>query len=273
MTIFSPLILILFLALGALAGLLAGMLGIGGGIIFVPLFLWAFPLAGFPADLVVHCAFGTSLAIIIPTAVSSSLAHRRHDNVDWHQVYRLSLGGIVGAVTGASLAAALSGDRLKGLFGLMQILVALKLFFQPRHLPPERNTQVPFLSLLLVGMAGGAFAAFFGVGGGVVAVPLMVIALQLPIQLAVGNSSALIVVSSIAGALSYVVHGWQVPQLPPFSVGYVNLLVVAMVAPFATVGARFGVRIASRLSHDKLVKIFAGLLILIGLRMLIRTYL
>ncbi len=273
MHVFSLQFLPFFALLGALGGFLAGLLGLGGGIIFVPLFLWAFPLVGFAPDLVAHSAFGTSLTIIIPTALSSTLAHRRHGNVDWHQVYRIALGAAVGAAAGASLAAGIASEDLKGMFGVMQILVGLKMLFQPRYLPPEETLPIPFRHLALVGLAGGTFSAFFGVGGGIVAVPLMVIGLRLPAPLAVGNSSALIVVSSVVGALSYMLHGWGVSGLPPFSVGYVNLLVVALVAPFSILSARFGVRLASRIGHDKLVKIFAVLLILIGLRMLVRTYL
>lgn len=259
--------ILIFVVLSGLAGFLAGLLGIGGGIILVPLFLWAFEAAGFAPEVLVHTALGTSLAVIIPTALSSTFGHRKRGNVAWHQVAYLCLGGLFGALSGGWLAALLSGGWLKGLFGAMQILVALNLLvFQPR-LPPERSEVVPHWSLVAVGFAGGAFSAFFGVGGGVIAVPLMVIVLSFPIHLAVGNSSALIVISSLFGALSYMFHGWDSDLLPPFSLGYVNCLVFALVAPFSIGMARMGVRVASRTAHDKLVKIFAVLLVLVGLRM------
>lgn len=268
MEIFSLPIVLLFVLLGSLAGFLAGLLGIGGGIVLVPLFLWSFAAAGFSPEVLVHCAFGTSLAIIILTTFSSSLGHRKRGNINNRQVAMLVLGGVVGAVVAAWAASLLTGPWLKGLFGLMQILVAVKLLiFQPR-LPPERSEPVPRHQLIAVGLAGGAFSAFFGVGGGVVAVPLMVIVLGFPMHLAVGNSSALIVISSMSGALSYVFLGWGHVDLPPFSLGYVNLLVVLLVAPFTMGMARLGVRTASRTSHDKLVKLFAVLLIFVGLRML-----
>lgn len=264
---------LLFVVLGSLAGFLAGLLGIGGGIILVPLFLWTFDAAGFSPEILVHTAFGTSLAIIIPTAFSSTLGHRKRGNVEWHQVVYLCLGGFFGALFGAWLASLLSGDWLKGLFGVMQIFVALQMIiFQPR-LPPECDRAMSNWPLTAVGFAGGVFSAFFGVGGGVVAVPLMVIALCFPIHLAVGNSSALIVVSSLFGALSYMYHGWESHLLPPFSVGYVNLLVFILVVPFSIGMARLGVRVASRTSHDKLLKVFAGLLVLVGVRMIYRAWL
>ena len=121
---------------------------------------------------------------------------------------------------------------------------------------------------MLVGLAGGLFSAFFGIGGGVVAVPLMLILLQLPIHLAVGNSSALIVVSSFAGTAGYVLHGLQQPETAPLSLGYVNVLVATVVAPVSMGCARLGVKLATRTSQKHLVKAFAVLLIFIGARIL-----
>ena len=166
MDIFSLTTIILFVFLGALAGFLAGLLGIGGGVILVPLFIWAFKVAGIDPSVIVHLAFGTSLLIIIPTAFSSTLGHRKRGNVEWHQVFYLALGGVMGAFVGASIAAIVDGQYLKSLFGLMQILVALKLVFFHPHVPPERDDAVPKLHLVLVGLTGGAFSAFFGVRSG-----------------------------------------------------------------------------------------------------------
>ncbi len=272
MHILSLPIIALFIALGALAGFLAGLLGIGGGIILVPVFLAAFPIAGFAPDIVVHAALGTSLAIILPTALSSSFGHRRRGNVQWHQVLWMALGGTLGAVSGATLAAAISGDRLKGFFGLMLILVGVKLFTHHRRPPPEREKGIPRWQFILVGVVGGSFSAFFGVGGGVVTVPLMVLVLQLPIHLAVGNASALIVVSSFFGALSYIFHGWGMPEMPAFSLGYVNLLVVLLVAPFTIVFARVGVLVAGKLNRDRLLRVFSLLQIGIGLKIFISVF-
>ena len=268
MDILSPHIVAILLASGAVAGFCAGLLGIGGGVILVPLFLWCFPLAGFPPEGLVHSAIGTSLGVIVLTACSSALAHRKHGNVDWYQVLYLAMGGACGAILGSTLATYLPGEKLKGVFAVMLILVGLKMFFSKRHLPPERDTPVPVPSLLLVGLVGGGFSAFFGIGGGVVTVPLMVMALGLPIHLAVGNASALIVVSTIFGTASYILHGWNLPSLPAFSLGYVNLLVVALVVPASTLFARLGVRVARHAPHDKLSLIFAMLQLVIGTKIL-----
>jgi uncharacterized membrane protein YfcA len=265
---YTPAFLLLLAAGGCLAGLLAGLLGIGGGVLLVPLFLFIFPAYGMPPETVVHAALGTSLAIIIPTAFSSTLGHRRHGNVDWHQVGFLSIGGMLGATLGAAVAALLTGNTLKALFGLMQIAVAFRLLKRGTAPPHDQACYITAWSLIAVGFASGAFSAFFGVGGGVVAVPLMLFILKLPIHRAIGNSSALIVLSASAGALSYVWHGWETSGLPPGALGYVLLPVALIVAPFSILFARFGVRLATAFSRDKLVKIFALLLIFVGIRIL-----
>ncbi|WP_303721622.1 sulfite exporter TauE/SafE family protein [Malonomonas rubra] len=268
MELLSPEVITLIFLFGAFAGFLAGLLGIGGGVILVPLFLWLFPLVNFPASIVVHMAFGTSLAIIIPTAFSSTLGHRKRGNVDWQIVGSLAIGGSLGALIGSTAAAYIPGQHLKLVFGILQIVVALKLIFFHPYLPPERTDPVPWHQSFWVGVAGGMFSAFFGVGGGVVAVPIMLIIMQLPIHLAVGNSSALIVVSSFAGTIGYVLHGLQQPETAPMSLGYVNVLVATVVAPVSMVFARLGVKFATRTSQKNLIKYFAVLLVLIGLRIL-----
>lgn len=268
MELLSTQIIVLTLFFGAFAGFVAGLLGIGGGVILVPLFLWLFPLAGFPEQLIVHTAFGTSLAIIIPTSFSSTLGHRKRGNVDWHMVGFLAIGGTLGALLGSTAAAYIPGQQLKLVFGLVQIIIAFKLLFFHPYLPPERDDKPPRMHLFWVGLAGGLFSAFFGIGGGVIAVPLMLIVLQLPIHLAVGNSSALIVVSSLAGTIGYVLHGLQQPETAPLSLGYVNVLVATVVAPVSMGFARLGVKLATRTSQKHLIKVFAVLLFFIGLRIL-----
>jgi uncharacterized membrane protein YfcA len=269
---FTPVVILLFALFGSFAGFLAGLLGIGGGVILVPLFLWAFAHAGFSDTVLVHLAIGTSLTIIFPTTVSSTLGHFRNGHVNPNQVLYMSIGAVIGALCGATLASFVDGELLKAMFGVMQIGVAVRLLLpsDKLHLEPERT--IPPLHLILVGLAAGTFSAFFGVGGGVIAVPMMLFLLRLPIHLAVGNSSAMIAVSSIVGALSYVVHGWTLPDLPVWSFGYVNLLVVVIVAPFTIIAARFGARLAGRFDRDKLIRIFALLLIVVGLRLLLPLF-
>ncbi len=254
-------------ALAACAGFLAGFLGIGGGIILVPLFIWLFKLAGMPAHLIVHSALGTSLCIILPTALSSTLGHLRRGYVDWHQVFYLAQGGVCGALLGSSLAAMLSGSLLRALFGIMQISIGLKLLITPasRSLSPAKDPDGR--QLALVGLAGGIFSSFFGVGGGVIAVPLMLLVLRMPIHRAVGNSCALIVISAFFGTLSYAYHGFSATASVPYSFGYINLLVVLIVTPLTMIFAQIGARFASLVGQAKLTRLFALLLILVGVKL------
>jgi uncharacterized membrane protein YfcA len=269
MELLSPQIIALILAVGALAGFLAGLLGIGGGVILVPLFLWLFPIADFPAEHIVHIAFATSLAIILPTSISSALNHRLRGNVSWGMVLFLVIGGVVGSFGGASLASILPGEKLKLAFALLMIVVSLKLLFYKQKGDADETTKdYKRLPLILVGFVGGFASAFFGIGGGVVAVPLMLMFLRVPIHLAVGNSSALIVVSSLSAVCCYIYYGWNQIPLPPFSLGYVNLLVAAIVAPASIIAARQGVKFASRTSQVKLIRIFAILLLIVGMKIL-----
>ncbi len=271
MELLTPQIIVLTLLLGSFAGFLAGLLGIGGGVILVPLFLWLFPLAGFPPEIVVHTAFGTSLAIILPTSISSTLAHRKRCNVEWHMVGFLAVGGVFGSLVGSSAAAVIPGATLKMLFGLMQVAVSLKLlFYKQPSLSSGEPATAKGTSLALVGFIGGLFSAFFGIGGGVIAVPLMLMFLRLPIHLAIGNSSALIVVSSFSAVCSYIWYGMGTPGGMPFSIGYVNLLVAAIVAPLTIVFAKLGVKLASSTNQTKLVKIFAVLLMFVGIKILLK---
>jgi len=267
MELFAASTWLLFVLVGIFAGLLAGLFGIGGGLVMIPMFLWGFRVAGFVPEIIVHLAFGTSLAIIIPTAISSALGHRKRGNVDWHLVIRMACGSIVGVAIGSSLAVGLSGDTLKGLFGIMQIGVGSRLFAKPPKLPVGEQLPGTWSKVMLIGIVGGAFSSFFGVGGGVITVPLIMFVLHQSMHRAVGNSSGLMVISALTGTVSYIWHGWGNPQLPPFCLGFVNLMVIILVAPFTILMARVGVRIATRTSHDKMVKLFAVLIILVGVRM------
>jgi hypothetical protein len=259
-----------FALLGLCAGCLAGLLGVGGGVILVPLFMWSFNLVGMDQHIVVHAAFATSLAIIIPTAISNTFRHRLRGNVCGQQVMYLAIGAIGGAFMGAWAASLLQGEVLKLAFGLMQLAVAANLMIGNTARPVGEIRDKKIL-LLLTGLLGGVYSAFFGVGGGVIAVPLMVLLLRFPMHRAIGNSAALIVVSSIVGTSAYIYSGWSLTLLSHGFLGFVFLPAVAMVVPFSLVGSKIGVNLAGNFSHEKLLKVFALMLIIVGLRVIWST--
>jgi uncharacterized membrane protein YfcA len=260
-------LLISFIVFGCCAGCLAGLLGIGGGVILVPLFMWRFQLAGFDPQYIVHCAFATSLAIIIPTAVSNTIGHHKQGNVRRNHVLYLAIGAGIGACVGSFCASLLTGSVLALAFGVMQMAVALKLLTGASK-PSSDTMREQGALLLFVGFIGGTFSSFFGVGGGVIAVPLMVILLRFPIHLAVGNSTALIVISSLIGSCAYIFMGWQVKSIEEGFLGFVYFPAVLLVVPFSLFGARIGVRLAQYCSHAKMVKVFSLLLICVGVKMI-----
>lgn len=267
MDLLSVEMLAVFAIFGVCAGGAAGLLGIGGGVILVPLFMWSFKLAGINPQIMVHSAFATSLAIIVPTAISNTLGHLKKKNVRARHVLYLALGATFGAFAGSWAATLLKGEVLQLAFGVMQIVVALKMVLGSMK-ATSGELRDNRLLLLFAGVTGGAYSAFFGVGGGVVAVPLMVLCLRFPMHLAVGNSAALIIASSFFGTCSYIYAGWDLTAMYAGFLGYVFLPAVAMVVPFSLIGSRIGVHFAGRFSHAKLVISFAVLLVFIGLRVI-----
>ncbi|MBR5704771.1 MAG: sulfite exporter TauE/SafE family protein [Deltaproteobacteria bacterium] len=264
---------LLFLGfIGCFAGFMAGLLGMGGGVIYNPLFLWAFALFGVSPEIGVHLAFGTSLAIILPTALSGLRVHYAAGSIHWDQVWRLALGSSLGALVGGRFAALTPGLWLRALFGLMLLGVAARVSWA--HPVPCDDSEVgkaQLTRLFPVGFAGGSFAAFFGVSGAIVVLPLLLLVMKQPMQTAVASSSALMVVSCTVGVFSYVFHGWNHPLLPPFSYGFVNLLIVGVCLPTTTIFAHLGAKMTHRFSHERLIRIYAGVLTVVGLWMVGNT--
>jgi uncharacterized membrane protein YfcA len=256
-----------YVGVGLLAGLLAGLLGVGGGIVMVPLLLRVFAGLGYQdPDLLFHVAAATSLAVIIPTALSSALTHARHGNVLRRSVLAMAPAGIVAVHLASLVAARTAGGTLRHAFGVVLLVVSLQMtFFTPK---PRAQAPIPsWIAFSLVGAVAGALSFFFGIGGGVAAVPMMVLLLGTPIHVAVGTSSALIVFLAIYGTARNAIIGQGVPDLPEFSWGYVNLLAVACITPASVLTARAGANLAQRVKGTTLRRLFAIALALEGLRL------
>jgi len=257
-----------YLGVGLLAGFLAGLLGVGGGIIMVPLFLLVFHFLGYRnPDVLFHVAAGTSLAVIIPTAFSSARTHTRHGNVLWKPMLAMAPAGILAVHLASIVAARTAGGTLRSAFGVLLVLISAQmLFFTPKPRPGPPPVP-PWIAFSLTGAVAGSLSFFFGIGGGVAAVPLLVLLLGIPIHVAVGTSSALIVFLAIYGTARNLLIGRGVPDLPEFSFGYVNLLAAACVMPTSIVTARVGANTAQRLPGTTLRRIFAVFLALEGFQL------
>jgi hypothetical protein len=258
--------LLIFALTGVAAGLLAGLFGVGGGLIMVPALAFVLPLQGVGSDVVMQVAIGTSLAVISATSVSSMLAHQRRGGVRWDLLRALAPGLAAGAVAGAFVAHALPGTVLQRIVGAGAILVAVQMFLDAK---PASHRDVPG-SAGLFGAGGviGALSALIGIGGGALTVPFLSWR-GVPIQQAVGTSAACGVPIAWFGAAGFVVAGWSVAGRPDFSAGYVALPAFAAIAVTSVLAAPVGARLAHALPPRALKRAFAVLLVVVGALLLI----
>jgi hypothetical protein len=257
--------LLLYLVTGAFAGLVAGLLGVGGGLIIVPALVFAFRGFGFADDSLVHLAIGTSLATIIVTSVSSMHAHHRRGAVRWEIFRRLTPGISLGALLGAVIADALPSQALRVVFGVFELLVAAQMAFNVnavahRQLPPP-------LALTGVGTVIGGVSSVVGIGGGTLTVPFLAWC-NVVLRQAVATSSACGLPIAIAGAVGFVVTGWNEPTLPAGSSGYLYWPAFAGIAAASLFFAPLGAKLAHTLPTQILRRVFAVFLAVLGLRML-----
>lgn len=256
----------LYLALGAFAGTLAGLFGIGGGLVIVPVLIFSYGLQGVSGEIAAHLAVGTSLATIVFTSISSVRSHHRHKAVRWDIVRSMVVGIIIGAVLGAVTASMLSGASLEMAIGVFVILMAIKMLFD---VDPKSGRGVPGrVGLAIAGTGIGWGSAIFGVGGGTLTVPFLSWC-NLRMQIAVGTSAACGFPIALAGALANMVTGWNHPELPTLSIGFVYLPAFVGIVLTSVLFARFGANLAHRLDASLLKKVFAIFLILVGIRFLI----
>lgn len=258
--------LLLYLLLGAAAGVLAGLFGVGGGIIIVPVLVLSLASQGVHAEVLTHLAVGTSLATIVFTSINSLLEHHRRGAVRWPLFRWLTLGILLGTVLGALTAAAIEGPWLQKIIGTFAVVIAVQLAFE---LKPRASRDVPGKPALAA--AGGVIgwaSAIFGIGGGSLTVPFLVWR-SVSIQQAVATSAACGLPIAIAGALSFIWTGWGNPRLPEWSLGYVYLPAVLGIALTSMFFARFGARLAHRLPPRLLKRLFALLLLSVGLSFLV----
>lgn len=259
-----------YLLLGSFAGAIAGLLGVGGGLVIVPVLVTLYHLQGFSVDHVMQLALGTSLATIFFTALSSGLAHHRRGAVNWPVMLQLSLGIAAGGWLGGVLAVWLGGVLLAGLFGVFELVVAAQMTFDRR---PSVHRAAPGAARNAVaGGVIGAVSALLGIAGGTLTVPWLVWH-NIDMRQAVATSAACGVPIALVGTLGFAVVGWQQPGLPAGSTGYVYWPAVAMISVASVLSAPFGARVAHRLAQRRLRKVFAVFLALLGVSMIAKSLL
>lgn len=258
------------LAAGTIAGVLAGLFGIGGGVVIVPVLEAALGLVGVDPAIRMHIAVGTSLATIIPTSISSARAHHKRGAVDVAIVRRWALFVLIGALLGAWIASRVHSDVLAVVFATMAFLVALKMLL----LPESRNltTEVPRNPLVLVIPTSiGCFSSMMGIGGGTFSVMTLTLFNE-PIHRAVGTAALFGLAISLPATVGFMVAGWGDPRLPAGSLGFVSLLGFACIAPATVLAAPLGAKIAHAFSARRLNMLFGIFLIVASIRMYYRAF-
>ncbi len=256
----------LYLVLGAIAGILAGLFGVGGGIIIVPVLVFSFTAQGFAPEVLTHLAVGTSLATIVFTSINSIREHNRRGAVQWNLFIWLAPGILAGAAVGGVTAALIQGPILQKIIGVFAICVALQLAL---NLTPKNPRPLPKRpELVAAGGIIGWASAIFGIGGGSVTVPFLVWR-SVSIQQAVATSAACGFPIAFAGAVVFMSTGWHESQLPEWSLGFVYLPAVLGIALTSMFFARFGARLAHRLPPLLLKRLFALLLTAVGISFLL----
>lgn len=255
---------------GVVGGLLAGLLGVGGGIVIVPVLDTALGICGVDPAIRMHVAVATSLATIIPTSISSVRAHRRKGAVDGALARYWGPWVFGGSMVGAALAAQSDGGVLSALFGVVALLVALKMMLPLQDVflrdGVPRGLLAPAIPLGI-----GGLSSMMGIGGGTLSVPVLTL-LNQPIHRAVGTAAVFGLLISLPGALGYMLAGWGDSRLPPGSLGYVNLIGLVLIAPVTVLTAPLGARLAHRLGQRQLSLAFGVFLLLVSVRMLYRTF-
>jgi uncharacterized membrane protein YfcA len=262
-----PLIAILA-ASGLLAGFVAGMLGVGGGIVTVPVLEYMLRFAHVPEEWRMHVAVATSLAAIIPTSITSARTHHSRGAVDWELAKRWGAPIVIGAVAGSLLGARAPLAVLAGVFGSVALLIAAKMLLPLDHLRVARDVPRGAGGMALASVIGGV-SAVMGIGGGTLTVPTLNLC-GYPIHRAVGTASFFGVFISIPGTVSYLLADPPV-ALPWATVGFVSLIGLAIIAPGSMLTATLGARVAHSLSKRRLAQAFGVFLALVGARMIYRA--
>ncbi|MFK5912963.1 MAG: sulfite exporter TauE/SafE family protein [Woeseiaceae bacterium] len=257
--------IIFLIVSGAVAGMFAGLLGIGGGIIIVPVLAMVFTSQGVSIDVLMHVAIGTSLATIVFTSISSIRAHQKHKAIDWSVVRVITLGVFIGGLLGSVIAKFISGQDLKLIFSIFMFLIAAQMYFGNES-KPHRKLPKKF-GMFFVGTTIGSIASLMGVGGGSMSVPYLTWC-NVGIRKAVATSSAIGFPIAVSGTLGFIVTGWEVAERPLMSLGYINFPAFISIVVASVLFAPVGAWIAHRVAPVILKRIFAVFLLILGVRML-----
>lgn len=255
--------LIIYLLIGAIAGFAAGLFGVGGGLIIVPILYIVFTQMNYDPNVIMHIAVGTSLATIIVTSISSVTAHHKKGAVLWSVFRNLAPGLVIGSFLGAGIADLMSGQHLQLVIGVFAVWMAYKMF-KGANAVVDPNRHLPSAPLQLAAGGGiGVASAIFGIGGGSLTVPYLN-RHGVVMQKAVATSAACGLPIAVAGALGFMWFGAKEQIEVPNTIGYVHVYAFLGISVMSFITAKFGAKVAHLLSPAMLKKCFAGLLVVVG---------
>ena len=247
-------LILLTLFSGCIAGILAGLLGVGGGIVVVPLLYYVLNYLNYDQSIIMHVAVGSSLLIIVPTSIRSAIQHRNRDSFD-QKVFRKWIAPLIlGTIIGAVLASYATFEILTGIFASIATLVSIEMFLnrKTKKLKISPSKIIFQIAPIFIGLV----SVMMGIGGGSLSVPIMNYT-GIEMRKAVGTSAAFGTVIAIPGSIGFIIGGLGQPLLPPFSIGYVNLIAFGLIVPATLLTVPIGVNFAHHISQNKLRKLFA----------------
>jgi uncharacterized membrane protein YfcA len=253
------------IATGAFSGFLAGLLGVGGGIVVVPVLFLVFDAFNVDPSIRMQVAVGTSLATIIPVSITSARSHRKKGAIDDDLLRRIAPSVFIGVIAGTTIAGYVSGHVLTAVFATVALIVAVNMglgagkFTIGKELPGKAG-------LSGLGFFIGGVSAMMGIGGGTLSVPTLSL-FGYPIHRAVGTASALGIIIAIPGAIGFMITGWNHPNLPPFCLGYVNWVGFLLIVPTSILAAPWGARTAHAISRQSLSRAFAVFLAITAVKL------
>lgn len=261
---------LIYLLTGAFVGFFAGLLGIGGGLIIVPMLITAFTAQEFPADRIIHLALGTTMATIIFTSAASLRTHHQHGAVDWQIVKNITPGIFLGTFGGATLAGSMTGQLLSIIFVIFIFYAATQMLLQFR---PNPVFQLPGKTgMLLAGGIIGALSSLVAIGGGLLSVPFLTLC-KIKLQHAIGTAAAIGFPIALAGTAGYIANGYLQPEaLPEYSLGYVYLPALIWLVSASMLTAPLGAKLTHSTKTAILRMIFVVLLYGLGIRMLMSLF-
>lgn len=262
-----------FVAVGCGVGFLGGLFGVGGGFILVPILILSLEHSGISSTVMTHLAIGTSLFTVVFSSIASASQHKKQGNIDWRSVFLIGFSSAATAFATTRLAAALSGKHLQMAFALIILTAGIRMLTESPAVAQKKielSAKPSTKGLLGVGLTTGVVSALAGIGGGVFSIPLMYHFLKMPLKLAIGTSSAAVILTSLFSVTGYILNGFGRPGLPEGSLGFVDLQRGIALAIGTLLLARMGAYVSFRTHPFRLRKLFALFVMIVAIYLILR---